>query len=130
MSEIFDLNESLVKDENVIVANSAADVATLRTETIFDMIDVKNYSCWFKLQRIVAMLKSFATKDKKVTPALMKKARRLLLLQMMPETRKMLKTRKCSDLLISTESDGMVNVISRAKNNSYNDDKLTTLALS
>merc|ERR1719369_2478809 len=47
---------------------------------------------------------------------------------MMPMTREMIKKRKLSALLLNTAYDGLVYVVSRTQNNSYNEDKLVLLS--
>ena len=58
----------------------------------------------------------------------MKKATVLLLSEMMPMTKMMLKEMKFSDMMIITGDDGLIYVVHRAQNYSHNPDKLVLLS--
>ena len=100
------------------------------TKKFVDVFDAKKHSSWFLLQKIVARIYQWKTavKWKENAQELMTRARRVLLMQMMPMTREMIKKRKLSTLLLHTACDGLVYVVSRAQNNSYNQDKLVLLS--
>ena len=50
------------------------------------------------------------------------------MLNMMPMTQKMLKDKRMPGLMATTDKDGMVYVMSRVQNNSYNPDKMILLS--
>ena len=58
----------------------------------------------------------------------LKQAKRQILLHMMPMTKKMLKEKKIPGLMTVTDEDGMVYVVSRVQNHSYNPDKMVLLS--
>ena len=89
------------------------------------MFNVENIKSWFSLVKVCAKLLAWRKKVS-LTASLLEQARKQVLLNMMPTTRKMLKDKNLG--LMTTEEDGMVYVVSRIRNNSYNPDKMILLS--
>ena len=95
--------------------------------TLFDIFDIKNIKSWFRLVKMCARLLAWRRKEP-LTASLLKHARQQILLNMMPMTQKMLKEKRMPGLMTITDKDGMVYVMSRVENNSYNPDKMILLS--
>ena len=89
------------------------------------MFNVENIKSWFSLVKVCAKLLAWRKKVS-LTASLLEQARKQVLLNMMPTTKKMLKDKNLG--LMTTEEDGMVYVVSRIRNNSYNPDKMILLS--
>ena len=119
--------------ETSATTSSSGNIKTSPEQS--SVFDYKNYNCWNKLRRVVTCMLLWKEKCKekeglKSTPRteLMLKAKKLLLLQMMPETNLMLEKMKFKDLIITRDEDGLVYVSGRTASANYNPEKLVLLS--
>ena len=104
MSDLIAFDLQLQNQEPVIASfNSIASNKEENLSKVLNIFDVNKYSSWFKLLRIVARWLQFIQYQTKqaIEPMtkMIAKAKKLILLNMMPETKKMLAAKKCKELM-------------------------------
>ena len=131
LSETIDAEKENVSTEISTTTHSTAATNTDSNIVISKLVDHSNYDCWFKLIRVSAKaIKAIKIFKKENVPSqveLMKQARHLWLLDMMDETKNMMKTNKLSNFIVY-EKDGIIYATTRSQQENLNPQDLIVLS--